>query len=89
MFAAGGEVWAADETALREFPPLRAGRRQGNLPAQVVISGRNAQRTPFRALNFTTGELLCLPLLRCRTDEVVPAMTALGQIRPGMPKPLN
>lgn len=86
MLAAGGEVWVADETALREFPPLRAGWSQVGHPALVTISGRNARRTLFGALNVTTGELVCLPLRRCRTDEVVTAVTALGQIRPGAPK---
>lgn len=86
MLAAGGEVWVADETALREFPPLRAGWSLRGHPARVVISGRNARRTLFGALNVATGELICLPLLRCRTDEVVSAVTALGQIRPEVPK---
>lgn len=86
MVAAGGEVWVADETALREFPPLRAGWSLVGQPAHVVISGRNARRTLFGALNVTTGELVCLPLLRCRTDEIVAAVTALGQVRPGVPK---
>jgi transposase len=30
--------------------------------------------------------MVCLPMLRCRTDEVVTAVTALGQIRLGRPK---
>jgi len=86
MIAAGGEVWVADETALREFPPLRAGWSQVGQPARVVISGRNARRTLFGALNVVTGELVCLPLLRCRTDDIVAAMTDLGQVRPEIPK---
>jgi transposase len=89
MLAMGGGVWVADETALREFPPLRAGWSRVGQPAHVVISGRNARRTLFGALNVTTGDLVCLPLLHCRTDEVVAAMTALGQVRPGVPKLLN
>jgi len=88
MIAAGGEVWVADETALREFPPLRASWSQQGHPALVVISGRNARRTLFGALNVATGELVCLPLLRCRTDDIVAAITALGQVRPGVPKVL-
>ena len=86
MLAVGGEVWVADETALREFPPLRAGWSQVGQAAHVVISGRNARRTLFGALNVTTGELVCLPLLRCRTDEIVTAMTELGAVRPEVPK---
>ena len=76
----------ADETALREFPPLRAGWSRVGHPTLVTISGRNARRTLFGALNVATGELVCLPLLRCRTDDIVDAVTALGQIRPGVPK---
>jgi len=86
MLVAGGEVWVADETALREFPPLRASWSRVGHPALVVISGRNTRRTLFGALNVTTGELLCVPLLRARTDDIVAAITALGQIRPGVPK---
>jgi transposase len=86
MLAMGGEVWVADETALREFPPLRAGWSRVGQPSHVVISGRNARRTLFGALNVTTGELVCLPLPRCRTDDIVAAMTELGTVRPGVPK---
>lgn len=86
MLAAGGEVWVADETALREFPPLRAGWSLVGHPALVMISGRNARRTLFGALNVATGELVCRPLLRCRTDDIVGAITDLGAVRPGIPK---
>jgi transposase len=86
MLAAGGEVWVADETALREFPPLRAGWSQVGHPALVTISGRNARRTLFGALNVATGDLVCLPLVRCRTDDIAAAMTALGAVRPEVPK---
>jgi transposase len=86
MLAQGGEVWVAEETALREFPPLRAGWSKQGHPALGTISGRNARRTLFGALNVATGELVCLPLLRCCTDDIVDAVTALGQIRPGVPK---
>ena len=86
MLASGGEVWVADETALREFPPLRESWSRVGQPALVSISGRNARRTLFGALNVTTGDLVCLPLLRCRTEDVVAAMTAVGQVRPGVPK---
>ncbi len=86
MLAQGGEVWVADETALREFPPLRAGWSRVGQPTRVVISGRNARRTLFGALNVSTGELVCLPLLRCRTDDIVTAITALEAVRPEIPK---
>ena len=51
MLAAGGEVWVADETALREFPPLRARWSKRGAPAIVLISGKNQRRTILGALN--------------------------------------
>ena len=83
---AGGEVWVADETALREFPPLRAGWSKRGAPATVLISGRNGRRTILGALHPATGELVCTVRERCRTDDVLTAVVALGAIRPGVPK---
>ena len=86
MLAAGGEVWVADETALREFPPLRAGWSRCGEPAPIVISGRNRRRTILGALNVTTGELVRTVRERCRTDDVLAAVDALGAVRPQTPK---
>lgn len=86
MLEAGGEVWVADETALREFPPLRAGWSKRGQPATVLISGRNARRTILGALNPATGELVRTVRPRCRTDDVLAAVDALGVVRPGVPK---
>jgi transposase len=86
MLAAGGEVWVADETALREFPPLRAGWSQRGVPATVLISGRNARRTILGALNVRSGELVCTVRERCRTDDILAAMATLGTVRPAVPK---
>jgi transposase len=86
MLAAGGEVWVADETALREFPPLRAGWSKQGEPARVVISGRNKRRTILGALNVTTGELVHTVRERCRTDDVLAAVEAWGAVRPEVPK---
>jgi len=86
MLAAGGEVWVADETALREFPPLRAGWSLQGTPAAVVITGRNRRRTIIGALQVGTGELVTLVQDRCRTDEMVNAVVALGMVRPQVPK---
>ena len=86
VLAAGGEVWVADETALREFPPLRAGWSKRGEPARVVISGRNKRRTILGALNATTGELVRTVRERCRTDDVLAAVEDLGGVRPGIPK---
>lgn len=84
--AAGGEVWVADETALREFPPLRAGWSKQGGPATVLISGRNKRRTLLGALNVGSGELVCTVRERCRTDDVLVAVATLGAVRPEVPK---
>src|SRR5690242_16570922 len=86
MLAAGGEVWVGDETALREFPPLRAGWSRRGEPARVLISGRNRRRTILGALNATTGELVRTVRERCRTEDVLVALAALGTVRPETPK---
>ncbi len=86
MLAAGGEVWVADETALREFPPLRAAWSHLGTPANVVISGRNARRTLLGALQIQTGDLVVLPRPRGRTDDVLALIAALGAVRPQVPK---
>ena len=54
----GGNVWFADETTLREFPPLRAGWARRGEQAVVTLSGRNARRVLHGALNVVTGELV-------------------------------
>lgn len=86
MLAAGGEVWMADETALREFPPLRAGWSRQGEPAKVVISGRNARRTLLGALNVSSGEFVATVRQRCRTDDVLAAIAHLNAVRPEVPK---
>lgn len=86
MIAGGGEVWVGDETALREFPPLRAGWSRRGEPATVLISGRNGRRTILGALQVATGELVQTVRERCRTDDVLVAVQTLGAVRPGVPK---
>jgi transposase len=86
VLAVGGEVWVADETALREFPPLRAGWSRRGEPVQVTISGRNARRTLLGALHVRSGELVATVRERCRTDDVLAAVTHVGVVRPGVPK---
>lgn len=86
MLAAGGEVWVADETALREFPPLRASWSRTGQPAAVLISGRNKRRTIFGALQVGTGELVTLVRERSRTDDLLAAVQVLGAVRPAIPK---
>jgi transposase len=86
ILAAGGEVWVADETALREFPPLRAGWSKRGAPATVLISGKNTRRTLLGALRVSTGELVTTVRERGRTDDVLAAVQALGMVRPDVPK---
>jgi transposase len=88
MLAAGGEVWVADETALREFPPLRASWSKRGEPATVLISGRNKRRTILGALNVTSGELVRVVRERCRTADVLTAVQAVAAVRPQVPKVL-
>lgn len=75
-----------DETALREFPPLRAAWSRVGQQAAVTISGRNARRTVFGALNATTGEFVGVVRERGRTADAVAFVEALGAVRPGVPK---
>jgi transposase len=57
---------AEDETDLRLFPPLRAGWARRGEEAPVPISGGNAKRVLFGAVNIETGRLLFLPRRRQR-----------------------
>lgn len=85
MLGAGGAVWVADEPARREFPPLRAGWSRRGVPATVRIRGRNGRRTIRGALHAATGELVVTVRDRCRTDDVLVAVEALGAVRPEVP----
>ena len=49
---------AEDETDLRLFPPLRAGWPRRGEEAPVPISGGNAKRVLFGAINIETGHRL-------------------------------
>ncbi len=57
---------AEDETDLRLFPPLRAGWARRGEPAPVPISGGNAKRVLFGAINIETGRRLFLASRRQR-----------------------
>lgn len=52
-------VLTADETILREFPPLRACWGKVGQPVEVPITGSNARRVVFGALNPFTGTRVC------------------------------
>lgn len=86
VLAAGGEVWVGDESALREFPPLRSAWARVGQQVAVVISGRNARRVLHGVLNPTTGEQLCLARERGRGEDCADLVAALGQVRPEVPK---
>ncbi|MDQ3695343.1 MAG: transposase [Chloroflexota bacterium] len=85
MVAAGGEVWVGDETARREFPPLRAAWARRGEQTTGVLSGRNARRTVFGALQAASGEVV---RERGRTDDALTFVTVLGAVRPTVPNRL-
>lgn len=88
MRSAGGEVWVGDETAVREFPPLRAAWSKRGQQAVVVISGRNGRRTIFGALHPASGDLVAVVRERARTADAVALVETLGAVRPDVPKVL-
>jgi hypothetical protein len=58
-----------DETDLLLFPPLRAAWGRRGQPLAVPISGGNARRVVFGALNLATGRRLFLARTRQRSDD--------------------
>jgi hypothetical protein len=71
-------VLAQDETDLMMFPPLRAGWSLKGEPAEVHISGRNARRVIFGAMNLVTGTRLLLPRPKGRSGDF---QAFIGQVR--------
>jgi hypothetical protein len=62
-------VLAEDETDLLLFPPLRAAWSPRGEPARVRLSGWNARRVVFGALNLRTGTRLFLPRAKGRSGD--------------------
>ncbi len=62
-------VLAQDETDLLLFPPLRAGWSKRGEPARVWLSGRNARRVIFGAMNVRTGTRLLVPREKGRSAD--------------------
>jgi hypothetical protein len=62
-------VLAQDETDLLLFPPLRAAWSKRGEVARVWLSGRNARRTIFGAMNLRTGTRLFLPRAKGRSGD--------------------
>ena len=60
---------AEDETDLLLFPPLRAGWFKRGEVGRVWLSGRNARRVIFGAMNLRTGTRLLLPREKGRAAD--------------------
>ena len=60
---------AEDETDLLLFPPLRAAWCRRGEAAAVWLSGRNARRVIFGAMNLRTGSRLLLPRPKGRSSD--------------------
>jgi transposase len=73
-----GAVWFADETTLREFPPLLAAWARRGEQAVVTISGRNSRRVLHGALNIGTGELVRVVRERSRGVDSAALVAALA-----------
>jgi hypothetical protein len=71
-------VLAQDETDLLLFPPLRAAWSKRGAVAKVWLSGRNARRVIFGAMNLRTGTRLLLPREKGRSADF---QAFLGEVR--------
>ena len=69
---------AQDETDLLLFPPLRAAWSKRGEDAKVWLSGRNARRVIFGAMNLRTGTRLFLPRAKGRSGDF---QAFLGEVR--------
>src|SRR4051794_41969867 len=74
-----------DETIWRGSPPLRATWAFRGEQAVVPITGRNAKRVLFGALNPRTGHRLVLRRLRQRQEDFQAFLRDLRQHYPGRP----
>jgi len=80
--AAGGAVWFADETTLREFPPLRSAWARRGEQAVVTISGRNSRRVLHGAVNMATGAMVRVVRERNRGVDSAALVAALAARTP-------
>ena len=60
---------AEDETDLMMFPPLRSGWSPRGEPVEVELSGWNARRVVFGAVNLRTGSRVVMPRSRNRSGD--------------------
>jgi len=71
-------ILAEDETDLLLFPPLRFAWAPRGAQAKVWLTGRNARRVLFGAVNLRTGRLVLL----CRMNQKAPDFCAfLREVR--------
>jgi hypothetical protein len=71
-------VLAQDETDLLLFPPLRAAWSRRGEVARVWLSGRNARRVIFGAMNLRTGSRLLVPREKGRSGDF---QAFVGEVR--------
>lgn len=74
-----------DETLLRQFPPLRAAWAPRGEQARVLISGQNARRVLFGALNPLTGHRVVLQRRTLRQEDFQAFLRLLRARYPGRP----
>lgn len=82
---AGAVLLIVDATTLRWFPPLRYTWAFQGEQAVVPITGRNAKRVLFGAINPRTGHRLVLRRLRQRQEDFQAFLRYLCQHYPGRP----
>lgn len=58
-----------DETDLRLFPNLRSGWSRIGSSAEVLITGKNAKRVVFGAINIETGQRIFLARMKQRQED--------------------
>jgi transposase len=78
-------VLAQDETDLLLFPPLRGAWSLRGEPAAVRLSGKNARRVLFGALNLRTGRRLWLPRQRGQSEDFRAFVAAVRRHYRGRP----
>ena len=74
-----------DETLLRQFPPLRSAWAPRGEQAQVPITGENARRVLFGALNPRTGHRVVLQRPTMRQGDFQAFLHLLRTRYPGRP----
>nr|WP_153868183.1 MULTISPECIES: transposase [Myxococcaceae] len=75
----------SDATILRWFPPLRSAWAPEGQQAQVLITGENAKRTLWGALNPRTGHRIVTASRGCTQEAFMDFLRALRRAYPGRP----